>query len=168
MKKTAVIYSFNTQKTAKIAKKIQEAFADDTIEMLNAEELSSEKFLEYENYILGVPTWFDGELPNYWDEFIPDLEDLDLKGKTIAIFGLGDQKKYSENFVDGIGLMAKILLEGGADLVGYTSIEGYEFESSQALEGNQFMGLAIDYENQSSQNTERISNWVEKLKSDFS
>lgn len=168
MKKTAIIYSFNTQKTSKIATKIQEAFADDAIEMLNAEDLNSEKFLEFENYILGVPTWFDGELPNYWDEFIPDLEDFDLKGKTFAIFGLGDQKKYSENFVDGIGLMGRIVLENGAKLIGYTSIEAYEFESSKAIDGNQFMGLAIDFENQSSMNTDRVNNWVEKLKGEFS
>ena len=168
MKKTAIIYSFNTQKTSKIATKIQEAFADDTIEMLNAEDLSSEKFLEFENYILGVPTWFDGELPNYWDEFIPDLEDFDLKGKTFAIFGLGNQKKYSENFVDGIGLMGRILLESGGKLIGYTSIKGYDYESSQAIEGDQFMGLAIDYENQSSLSAERVNNWVEKLKVEFS
>ncbi len=167
MKKTAIIYSFNTQKTSKIATKIQEAFSDDTIEILNAEDLSPEKFLEFENYIMGVPTWFDGELPNYWDEFIPDLEDLDLKGKAFAIFGLGDQKKYSENFVDGIGLMGRILIENGGKLIGYTSIEGYEFEASQAIEGDQFMGLVIDYENQSSLNTERVNNWVEKLKAEF-
>ena len=26
-----------------------------------------EKSFSYDSYILSVPTWFDGELPNYWD-----------------------------------------------------------------------------------------------------
>ncbi|MCK4922949.1 MAG: flavodoxin [Bacteroidales bacterium] len=168
MKKTAIFYSFNTHKTSKIAVSIKESFRDDSIELVNVEDLDSENFLKYDNYVLGVPTWFDGELPNYWDEFIPDLEDLDLKGKVFAIYGLGDQKKYSENFVDGIGLMAEILLEKGAKLVGYTSIEGYTFEASKAIRGDQFLGLAIDYENQGSMNKERVKNWVDDLKKEFS
>jgi flavodoxin I len=167
MEKILIIYSFNTVKTAKIAEKIKEAFESDDVELVNAEEITSEKFLEYNNLILGVPTWFDGELPNYWDEFVPDLEELDLKEKNIAIFGLGDQKKYGENFVDGIGLMAEILEGCGAKLVGYTSTEGYTFESSKALVGDKFKGLAIDYENQGSKNKERIASWVEILRKEF-
>jgi len=168
MKKTGIFYSFSTQKTAKIAEQIKAAFGDDSIDMVNVEDINSENFLSYDNYVLGVPTWFDGELPNYWDEFIPDLEEFDLKGKVFAIYGLGDQKKYSENFVDGIGLMAKILLEQDAKLVGHTSIQGYTFEASKAVEGDQFLGLAIDYENQGSKNKERVKNWVEDLKEKFS
>lgn len=168
MNKTAIIYSFNTKKTGKIAERIKDAFGEEQVEMVNAEELTEEKFLGFEQLILGVPTWFDGELPNYWDEFVPALEDLDLKGKKIALFGLGDQKGYPENFLDGLGIMAGILEEQGATLVGFTSTEGYEFESSRAQRGDRFAGLAIDYENQGSMNKERVAAWVEQLKGEFS
>jgi flavodoxin I len=167
MKKTAIIYSFNTVKTSKIADKIKEAFGSEDVEMLNAEEITSEKFLSYDNLILGVPTWFDGELPNYWDEFLPDLEDMDLSGRKIAIFGLGDQKNYSENFIDAVGIMGDLIEEKGASLVGYSSSEGYSFERSRALRGDKFIGLAIDFENQGSKNKERVTQWVEQLKSEF-
>jgi flavodoxin I len=167
MKKIGIIYSFNTVKTAKIADKIKDALGNADLELVNAEDIDSGKFLSYENLVLGVPTWFDGELPNYWDEFIPDLEDLDLKGKKIALFGLGDQKNYGENFVDGIGIMADILENCGASLVGYTSIEGYHFEASKAQRGDRFVGLAIDYENQGLKNKERVSSWIETLRKEF-
>ncbi len=167
MKKTAIIYSFNTKKTAKIAEKIKEEFNDDAIEMVNAEDLTEESFGAYDQAILGVPTWFDGELPNYWDEFIPALEDMNLKGKKYAIYGLGDQKGYPENFQDGIGLMAEILEELGAEIVGLTSTEGYTFERSRGVRGDQFLGLAIDYENQASKNKSRIADWVADLKEKF-
>jgi flavodoxin I len=117
--------------------------------------------------ILGVPTWFDGELPNYWDEFVPALEDLDLKGKTVAIFGNGNQKGYPENFVDGVGIMAKLLESRGARLAGFTSVKGYTFESSQAVRGDQFTGLALDFENQASQINGKIKKWAEQLKNEF-
>lgn len=168
MKKTAIIYSFNTKKTGKIAEQIKQAFADDSIEMVNAEDINEEKFMSYDQLILGVPTWFDGELPNYWDEFVPALEDLDLKGKKIALYGLGDQKGYPENFQDGMGLMAEILENQGAEIVGFTSTDGYSFESSKAQREDQFVGLAIDYETQGSMNKTRIPAWVSELKKHFS
>ena len=167
MNKTAIIYSYNTKKTGKIATLIQEGFNDPAIEMVNAEEISEDLFLSFDQIIMGVPTWFDGELPNYWDEFVPALEEMDLKGKKIALFGLGDQKGYSENFLDGVGIMGEILEGQGATLLGFTSAEGYEFESSRALRNKQFLGLAIDYENQGSMNKQRVAAWIEDLRKEF-
>lgn len=168
MKKTAIIYSFNTKKTGKIAERIREALGEKQVEMVNAEELTEELFMSFDQIIMGVATWFDGELPNFWDEFVPALEEMDMKDKKIALFGLGDQKGYSENFIDGVGVMAEILEDQNAKLVGFTSTDGYEFEGSRALRGNQFCGLAIDYENQGSMNKERVNAWVDQLKREFS
>ena len=85
MKKVGLIYSFNTKKTTQAAKRIVEAIGSENIDELNAEDITEKQFSAYENLILGVPTWFDGELPNYWDEFVPALEDLDLKGKRVVV-----------------------------------------------------------------------------------
>lgn len=167
MKKTAIIYSFNTKKTAKIAELIKEAFKDDQVEMVNAEEITEELFQSYDQIIMGVPTWFDGELPNYWDEFLPALEEMDLKGKKIALFGLGDQIGYPENFLDGVGIMAEILEDRGAELLGFTHVEGYTYEFSRAQRGKEFAGLAIDFENQASMNKERVAGWVDQLRKSF-
>jgi flavodoxin I len=164
MKNTAIIYSFNSLKTKKVAEKITEEFGDNHPVSLNAETISGDTFLSYDRLILGVPTWFDGELPNYWDEFVPELEDLNLEGKDFAIFGLGDQKGYPENFADGIGLMVSILEKRGARIVGFTPCEGYYFESSKALRDNKFLGLVIDQENQARLTSARIKEWVNNLK----
>jgi len=167
MKKTVIIYSFNSNKTTRTAEKIISAFGDITIERVNAEKIDGKTFLAYDNLILGVPTWFDGELPNYWDEFLPELEDLDLKGKTIALFGLGDQKGYPENFGDAVGIMAELLLQNNAAIVGYTDVEGYSYQSSRAEINGQFYGLLLDQENQARLSGERIKNWVEILRKKF-
>ncbi len=167
MKKIGLLYSFNTNKTAQVAKRIQENFDEKDIEPVNAEDINGNEFSSFDNLILGCPTWFDGELPNYWDEFLPELEDLNLKGKTIALFGNGDQVGYPENFVDAIGIMAEALEKQGAEIVGYTSVKDYSYERSKAERGDHFCGLAIDFENQSRLNNKRIKEWCEQLKETF-
>lgn len=163
MKKTAIIFSFNTNKTKKIAEKIQAEFGKTKVDMVNAEDITEKKFLSYDNLILGASTWFDGELPNFWDEFVPCIEDMDMKGKTVAIFGNGDQKEYSQNFVDAIGILADLLESRGAKIVGFTSTEGYTFERSRAVRDGKFAGLALDWENQGRKNNSRVKAWVKQL-----
>jgi flavodoxin I len=166
MSKTAILYSFNTQKTSRAAKMIIEAYGAG-LEEVNVEEITPSTFLSFDNYIMGVPTWWDGELPNYWDEFLPDLEELKLKDKTFALYGAGDQKGYPENFVDAIGILAAVLEDRGGKLVGFTKNEGYEFEGSKALRGEQFCGLPLDFENQARQIKTKIKDWVEQIKKEF-
>lgn len=167
MKDTGIFYSFRAVKTGSQVKKITKLLQANNVESVDVDIATREDFLKYTNYILAVPTWFDGELPNYWDEFLPSLEDADLTGKNFAIFGGGDQKGYPENFVDGIGLMAEFLEERGGTVVGFTSTEGYVFEGSRAQRGTQFVGLALDIENQAALSNERIEAWTSLLKKEF-
>jgi len=167
MKKIGLFYGTSTTKTATIAKKVKAAFGDIQIDIIPVEDAWNKDFEGYDNIIVGVSTWFDGELPSYWDEIRPELESLKMKGKRIAIFGLGDQVKYPENFVDGIGLLAQTFELAGAKIVGLTSTEGYKFESSHALRDNKFLGLAIDFENQHDKTDKRVKDWVKQLEKEF-
>jgi flavodoxin I len=166
-KKTVIIYSFHTRKSGKISEKIIEVWGKEDIDVVNAEEISREVMEKYDNFILSAPTWFDGELPNYWDEFVPELEEMELKGKKFAVFGLGDQKGYPENFCDAIGILVEIIEECGGEVVGFTPVEGYTFESSRAQRGDRFAGLPLDQENQARMTAGRISKWVEQLKKEL-
>jgi flavodoxin I len=167
MKKIGLFYSFKTNKTAQIGKKIEGFFNKNEIDVIDAENVDEEAFLAYDNLILGCPTWFDGELPRYWDEFVPAIEDMKLKGKKFAIYGNGDQKEYPENFCDAVGIMAEIIENQKGEVVGFTSTEGYTYEGSLAQRENMFCGLALDFENQAKQNNKRVEEWCAKLKKEF-
>lgn len=168
MKKIGLFYGTSTAKTAAVAEKIREAFGDTPIDMIPVEKAWRSHFESYDNLIVGSSTWFDGELPAYWDELIPEIETMHLQNKKMAIFGLGDQMNYPDNFADGIGLLADAFQKAGALAVGYTSPEGYRFNRSLALRDGHFIGLVLDFENQSSENESRIRKWVEQLKTEFS
>ena len=63
-----------------------------------------------------------------------------------------------------MGILGEVLEAQGARLVGFTSTEGYTYESSRAERGDQFIGLGIDFETQGSMNKQRVNGWVEKLR----
>jgi len=167
MGKTGLFYSFDSKKTSRIAGIIYNAFSGEDVQQINLDEVKIEKFLEFNNLILGVPTWFDGELPNYWDELLPALEEIDFSKKKVAVFGLGDQKGYPENFCDAIGIMTGFFEERGAFIVGGFPIDDYSFEASKAVRNGRFMGLPLDQENQARLTSGRIEQWVANLKNEF-
>lgn len=166
MKKIGLLYATSADKTSWVAEKIKKEFGKE-IEVIPIEQAWQNDFEAYDNFIVGASTWFDGELPTYWDEWLPELRTLKLEGKKVAIFGLGDQIKYPENFVDGIGLLAEVFEQDGATLVGFTSPEGYTFERSKALRNDRWCGLVIDLENQSELTDKRIADWCRQIKGEF-
>lgn len=167
MSKIGLFYSFNTKNTSAAAELVQKGIGKTKVEAVNVEEATEDDFHKYDQFILGVPTWWDGELPNYWDEFLPAVEGDSLDGKTFAIYGAGDQKGYPENFVDAIGVMAAFIESSGGQLIGFVKNEGYEFDSSRALRGDEFVGLPLDFENQEDLNESRIKAWTTQLKKEF-
>ena len=65
----------------------------------------------YDGLVCGAPTWHTGadteRSGTSWDEFLyGDLTSMALDGKPVAIFGLGDQAGYSDNFVDAMDELA--------------------------------------------------------------
>lgn len=72
---------------------------------------------DYEVLLLGSSTWGSGELQDDWYDFLTGLEALDLKGKKIAIFGLGDES-MSDTFCNAVGIIYKSLQPTGATFIG--------------------------------------------------
>merc|ERR1740127_108050 len=77
----------------------------------------------FDGLIVGSPTWHTGadteRSGTAWDEFIyGDLTSLDLKGKKVAIFGLGDSSGYADNFCDAMDELAECFKKQGAEIVG--------------------------------------------------
>ncbi len=164
--KTGIFYSFSSGKTQGVGERIVKEFGDN-IETNDIEEIDGSKFLNYDLIIIGVSTWFDGGLPDYWEDFLPEFDKADLSNKKVAIFGLGNQQGYPENFGDAISVIAKVLEPHGCKLLGFTSTDGYDFEESKSIRDEKFMGLVIDEESQPELTVERIATWVSQIKKEY-
>jgi flavodoxin I len=163
--KTGIFYSFSSGKTQWIAERIIKEFGEN-IESNDIETIDPSKFTNYDLIVIGVSTWFAGGLSDYWEEVIPVLKNIRLEGKKVAIFGLGDQKGYPDNFGDAVGILAGVIEPLGAELIGFTPTEGYSFRKSTAVRNNQFIGLMIDEDVQPGLSAERITNWVKQIKNE--
>lgn len=169
MARIGLFFGTDTGKTRKVAKMIKKVFDDDTMEKpVNVNRAVADEFLSYDYLILGTPTLGEGLLPGLsaecenesWEEFLPQIEDADFTGKTIAIYGLGDQVGYADEFVDAIMELHTFFSERGATLVGEWPNQGYEFEHSEALVDDKFVGLALDMDNQANLTDERLKTWL--------
>lgn len=165
-----LFYGSNTDYTRLVVDQIVEEFelvAPDLLTIHNVAETPLDKMLAYDFLIIGCPTWNIGQLQDDWDNHFLELEAFDLIGKKIAIFGLGDQYGYPESFCDAIGILGRKFIAQGAELVGYTPTDGYEFTYSAGVKDGRFMGLVLDDENDSGATPDRVSEWMWQLVDEF-
>ena len=94
------------------------------------------------------------------------MQELNVEGKKVAVFGLGDQVSYAENYADAAGELHDVFESLGCQLCGYTSQEGYEHEDSKSIRGDKFCGLLCDQVNQDELTEERVQAWVAQLKAE--
>jgi flavodoxin I len=165
-----LFYGSDTGLTELVTNIINEEFDtldSDLITVHNIAETPVEKMLDYDYLIIGCPTWNIGQLQADWDDAYLQLDNLDLAGKKMAIFGLGDQYGYPDSFCDAIGILARKFTRQGAELVGLTPVDGFEFTYSLGVEEGMFLGLALDDENESERTPERITEWIWQLVDEF-
>tara|TARA_Y100001968_G_C19335432_1_gene706601 strand:+ start:609 stop:1130 length:522 start_codon:yes stop_codon:yes gene_type:complete len=158
--KIGLIYGSDTGYTEQVSNGIKSYFGNFNITLHEIHIIDKKIILMYDFLIFGVPTWNIGELQSDWDYYFEEFKSINFNDKLIAIFGLGDQIGYEDNFVDGIGILAKEIIKNNGKIIGEWSTKGYKFKKSKALKDkNNFYGLAIDEDNQYDQTEERIKKW---------
>ena len=168
MSKIGLFYGTTTGKTESAAEMIQAEFGGaEVVTLHEIADVENSDFAEYECIIIGCPTWDIGELQADWQGYYDELDDVDFSGKKVAYFGTGDQMGYAENFQDAMGILEEKISSLGGKTVGHWSTDGYEHEASKAEKNGQFVGLALDDDNQSELTESRIKEWVGQLKSEF-
>lgn len=168
MNTIGIVYGSDTGMTEDVTQMIVDTWKDADVEVIEVSEVQKEDFRRFDLLIIGLSTWYDGELQSDWEDYFDEFKTIDFTGKTVAIFGLGDQYGYGEYYIDGVGILAKVVLENGGKLIGNWSTEGYDFDESKAVkEDGIFYGLALDEDNQHEMTEERVEKWISQLKSEM-
>ena len=170
MAKIGIFVGSSGGTTQEVAEKLEEFFED--VELINMEEDYDDldQFNEFDTLLLGSSTWGQGDVQRDWVDPLYEIEndEPDFSGKKVAFFGAGDQKTHGEHFASALGKLEAIFSKCGADTgFGYFPTDDYEYEYSLAEKDGKFCGLVIDEINQAELTDERISSWVNQLKSEM-
>lgn len=164
MASVGLFFGSDTGNTEAISKMIEKQLGKAMIHVQDIAKSSKEDIDNFDLLILGIPTWYYGEAQCDWDDFFPELEQIDFSTKLVAIFGCGDQEDYAEYFCDAMGTVKDIVEAKGGTIIGNWSTEGYEFEASKALvDENTFIGLCIDEDRQPELTAKRVETWVKQV-----
>ncbi|KAB0614148.1 flavodoxin FldA [Campylobacter hyointestinalis] len=158
---TGIIFGSSMGNTEEAANLIASNLGIDNV--LNVADTDAKTINSFDKLIIGSSTWGSGDLQDDWDVF--DFDSLDVSGKTVALFGLGDSSSYSDTYCDAMGIIYDKLTQKGANIIGQVSADGYSFDESRSLKDGKFVGLALDADNESDQTEERIKKWTESIKS---
>lgn len=168
-----IFFGTSTGSTETVANLIYQAFGEDVasepIDIDSLEDVAT-AFAEHDALVVGTPTWNTGadteRSGTGWDEIyytkLPELRQV-LTGKKCAVFGLGDQVSYAENYADAAGELFDVFSDLGCQMMGFTSQEGYEHEDSKSIRGDKFCGLLCDMVNQEELTEGRVEAWVAQL-----
>lgn len=168
MKKIGLFYWPKKGTVEFCAKKIYKKFPHEQIEMHSVDKIADVTLGKFDLFIVGGSTvgadvWQKAKKSNRWFDFFKVVEKAGLKDKPVAIFGLGNQILYPDHFVDGIKIIKDEFENAGAKLIGRWPTKGYEFTGSDSVEGDEFLGLALDEDQQDELTDERIDAWVKQI-----
>jgi flavodoxin I len=171
MKKVVILYWPKGGNTETVAKKIKDAFGDQA-DLFDLKSFDTNRLLEYDLIITGASTigaenWEDASNDNEWNRFGVEARAKDLSGKYVAFFGLGDQVRYPNHFVDVLGVFQQEFAKTNAQIIGKWPSSSYRFTDSNGEEDGWFYGLAIDQDNESNKTDERVKTWVDQLKQEI-
>ena len=166
-----IYFATTTGKTEDIAERIAGLLGgvETPKDMSDVDDLS--EFTNHDGIICGIPTWNTGadseRSGTAWDSILEEIGSLNLSGKKVAIFGLGDSSTYTENYCDAMEELHRFFKQAGATMVGYVSTKEYTFDESKSAIGDEFCGLPLDEDSESDMTDSRISQWAQQLKQEM-
>lgn len=155
--------------TERVAGEIQRRLGADVVAVHDIADATQLDFAPYERLILGIPTWDFGQIQSDWEEFWDDIGQVDMTGKTVALFGLGDQFGYGDFYLDAMGMLHDVVVGNGATIIGRWPAAGYEFDASKAFDqaAGEFVGLALDEDQQADLTPARLDRWCQQIHREF-
>lgn len=162
-----LFYGTQTGKTEEAASTIASAAG---LEATDIGDISAGDLAGYDGLIVGAPTWHTGadeqRSGTTWDDYLDEIKGLDLCGKPVAIFGVGDSMGYGDNFCDAIEELHSTFSAAGAKMLGYVGASDYQHTESKSVDGDKFLGLPLDADNEDDLTQGRVDKWMAQIKSE--
>ena len=167
MSKIAIVYGSSTDNTKQVAGSISQRLSGNDVKVFDVARLNPDDLKDFPNLVLGTSTLGLGDIQDDWYYFLPKMKNIDLNGKIVALFGLGDSAGFSDTFVDGMGILYEEIKGRGCKVVGATDANSYTFDDSVSVVDGKFVGLPIDEDNESDRTNSRLDAWIKVISPEF-
>ena len=124
--KIGLFYGSTTCYTEMAAEKIQQNFVENltvkpdlTVELFNIKDTALSNIDDFDIVIMGISTWDYGQIQEDWEGHWEDIATLNLSGKIVALYGMGDQIGYTEWFQDALGMLHEQVIAQNGFVIGY-------------------------------------------------
>jgi flavodoxin I len=166
MNKIAIFYGSSGGKTQSVAQNIAKKLGIGNTDVYDVSNAKESDLSAYDTLLFGSSTWGTGDLQDDWEDFIKAVSSADLSAKKVALFGCGDSSSYSDTFCDAMGKIYQAVKDK-TTVIGFTDTAGYSFDASEAVVKGQFVGLALDEDNESNLTESRIERWIVQLEKEI-
>lgn len=82
MASVGLFFGSDTGNTEAVAKMIQKELGKQLIEVRDIAKSSKADIDSFDLLMFGIPTWYYGEAQADWDDFFPELEEIDFNNKA--------------------------------------------------------------------------------------
>ena len=162
MAKIGIFYGSTTGYTADAASRIAQALGVDMADVHDVANTAPSALGDYDVIIIGASTWGSGEMQDNMADFLDGAEQLYLKGKKVAVFGVGDEA-HGDTFCAAVGQIYRRMLKTEAEMIASFNADGYDIASSQAKVDGKWVGLVLDETNHPDLTTPRIAAWASEI-----
>ncbi|RFU67521.1 flavodoxin [Peribacillus saganii] len=107
--KAAIVYTSITGNTRELAENLYQIFLERSVEtaIFRIEEFPISLLTQYQAIAIGTYTWGNGEIPKEMLQLYKEVQSLNRKDITTAVFGTGDS--FFPNFCGAVDLFRDML-----------------------------------------------------------
>ena len=119
MKKTVIIFGSTTGNTEIVARWVKRALMDKDVQadLWNAADMNVDDMIPYEMIFFGSSTWGQGEIQDDFANIYDGLSNKQLGGKSVAVFGCGDNDMFPDNFCQAVDMIEAKARACGAQII---------------------------------------------------
>lgn len=163
--KIGIFYGSTTGTTAEVARKIAKVIGVADADVHDVAFTGPSALGDYDLIIAGSSTWGSGDMQDDMASFADGVKALSLRGKTVAVFGCGDDTMRT-TFCSAVGELYRVFEGTGAKMVGSFNGMGYDYESTGAQIDDRIVGLVLDENNHADLTDRRIAEWTAKVENE--
>ena len=118
MGKVKIVYGTGGGNTELVCEKVSSILSKKhAVDLLQVKVTDPMTIKNFDLLIFASPTYGHGQLEQYFRKFIKKAQKMDLKDKSVAVIGLGDDKYDPDYYIESARILSEFFKEKQANII---------------------------------------------------